>query len=140
MPQQPPILIIQGDREEQLILLDVIGKLNIKNPVKFIDDGVAAFEFLQNQFIQPLVILCDVNIPGMNGLELRRKINAQEALRRNSIPFLFLTSSANKQLVREAYDLTVQGFFLKPKKTESLENVLKVIIDYWKSSVHPNSF
>lgn len=75
----------------------------------------------------------------MNGLELRKQINADEVLRKKSTPFIFLTTASNAQLVQDAYDNTVQGFFKKAPDYAGLEKQIGSIIEYWKACLHPNN-
>ena len=79
-------------------------------------------------------------MPVMNGLELKRKIDADQELRRKSIPFVFYSTSASKQAVNEAYtELTIQGFFIKGSDYNKTKNVVNNIIQYWKDCIHPNT-
>ncbi len=78
-------------------------------------------------------------MPIMNGIEFRRQISADEYLREKSIPFVFLTTAANEQLVKEAYDNTAQGFFKKAPDYAGLEKQIKSIVDYWQTCLHPNN-
>ena len=75
----------------------------------------------------------------MNGLELRRRINADEKLRQKSIPFVFLTTGATHHYVQEAYNLMVQGFFKKENNFRQIQNTIRMIIEYWLICRHPNS-
>ena len=79
-------------------------------------------------------------MPIMNGLELKRKIEADPVLRKKSIPFIFYSTTANLETVVEAYtDLTIQGFFKKGSDYNRTKAVVKTIIEYWKDCVHPNT-
>jgi CheY-like chemotaxis protein len=78
-----------------------------------------------------------MNMPRMSGLELRRRINEDEILRRKSIPFVFFTTAASKQQVEEAYDLTVQGFFIKEPSFIETQRTFKLILEYWDKCKHP---
>ncbi len=77
---------------------------------------------------------------GMNGLEFRDAINADDYLRKKAIPFVFLTGAVSQDIVDIAYDLTVQGFIPKPKVYGELKALLGKIIGYWGTCLHPNSF
>lgn len=78
-------------------------------------------------------------IKGMSGLELRRAINGADFLRRKAIPFIILTDFATAENVKEAYDLTVQGFYRKAATMPQLKEQLKLIVTYWMHCLHPNS-
>jgi DNA-binding NarL/FixJ family response regulator len=73
----------------------------------------------------------------MNGPDLKRSINEDPRLRRMSIPFVFLTTTADPKAVEEAYDLLVQGYFQKANKMDDLKAMVKMIIDYWMNCRSP---
>ena len=137
MSKQGPILIIEDDQDDQYLLEEVFSALNIKNELKFFENGHFALEYLQTTKDKPFIILSDVNLPGMSGPDLKRSINENDRLRRKSIPFVFLTTSADPQAVEKAYDLLVQGYFQKANKISELKNMVKMIIDYWMNCKSP---
>lgn len=75
----------------------------------------------------------------MSGLELRRKISEDEELKKKSIPFVFLTTSATQYAVSAAYEMSVQGFFEKPHSFGELAKLLNELCTYWKNCRHPNN-
>ena len=137
MSKQGPILIIEDDQDDQYLLEEVFSALNIKNELKFFENGHFALEYLQTTKDKPFIILSDVNLPGMSGPDLKRSINENDRLRRKSIPFVFLTTSADPQAVEKTYDLLVQGYFQKANKISELKNMVKMIIDYWMNCKSP---
>ena len=137
MSKQGPILIIEDDRDDRYLLQEVFDSLNIKNELKFFENGNHALEYLKTTNDKPFIILSDVNLPGMNGPDLKRSINENDRLRRKSIPFVFLTTTADPKAVEQAYDLLVQGYFQKANKIADLKNMVKMIIDYWMNCKSP---
>jgi CheY-like chemotaxis protein len=87
------------------------------------DDGEEALHFLKSSFDYPCIILCDINMPKITGFELRRTINSNHALRERSVLFIFYSTVANIRQVREAYDITVQGFFIKGSSLEEADSM-----------------
>lgn len=140
MTKNGPIIIIEDDVDDQEILGDIFKKLGYKNEVIFFADGEEAFKYLYNPGIAPFLILSDINMPRLGGMELREKIQSVKELRLKSIPFIFFTTTANKTFVLEAYYNSVQGFFQKPNTLEDLERIIKLIIDYWQECISPNRF
>jgi CheY-like chemotaxis protein len=139
MSLKGPILSIEDDEDDQFLIGRVIKEIGIPNEILFFSNGQDALSHLEITQEQPFLILCDVNMPVMDGLELRRCINASDYLREKSIPFVYLTTAANAQLVRAAYDATVQGFYKKAPDYTGMRQQLKLIIEYWQSCLHPNS-
>jgi CheY-like chemotaxis protein len=133
-----PIILVEDDMDDQEIIIDALKTLGLQNEIKTFDTGQKALDFLKIMEKQPFLIISDVNLPVMNGLQLKSEIQNNEYLRSKSIPFIFLTTSGDKKAVEEAYDLQVQGFFVKEITYEGINKQLRGIVDYWKSCRHPN--
>ncbi|HEX8060579.1 MAG TPA: response regulator, partial [Cyclobacteriaceae bacterium] len=134
-----PILIVDDDPDEHLIVVDICKTIGISEHLKFFHSGPDLVEFLNTTSTQPFLILCDINMPGFNGMETRRSIDADPKLKRKSIPFVFFSTSVNAEQVTAAYDLTVQGFFLKGNTFSETRERLVRIFEYWCDCKHPNS-
>lgn len=134
-----PIIIVEDDADDQLLICEICEKLN-PGKVVVCDNGQTALDYLVNTSDQPFLILCDVNMPVMNGLELRTEIIKNEYLKRKSIPFVFFSTVAMEREVSAAYDLVVQGYFEKGSNYEELFRKLSLLIEYWRECKHPNSF
>lgn len=134
-----PIVIVEDDADDQYFIRTICEKLGVTAELLFFEDGLSALNYLQTTKVRTFLILCDINMPVMNGLELRRRIQENEQLRRQSIPFVFLSTAARPQEVEEAYDLTVQGFFVKASQLAEMEKSLQLILQYWIDCKHPNS-
>jgi CheY-like chemotaxis protein len=134
-----PIIIVEDDIDDQEIMKEVFESLGVENTVLIFSDGRAALTYLQTCTDQPFLILCDINLPKLNGLELREEIDADNALRRKSVPFVFFSTNASRDAVERAYDLTVQGFFVKDYTLHDLRETLALILAYWSQCKHPNN-
>lgn len=134
-----PIVVVEDDADDQYFIKVICEKLGVTGDLLFFDNGKEALEYLTVTTRKTFLILCDINMPVMNGLELRRQIQMDEKLRRKSIPFVFLSTAARPQEVEEAYDLTVQGFFVKASQLKDMETSLELILKYWQNCKHPNS-
>ena len=135
-----PIIILEDDIDDHEIFTEALNALGVKNELIIFTDATKALDFLLVTPKQPFLILSDINLPGMNGLIFRSVIQQNEYLKSKSIPFIFFTTGTSKQQVKAAYDLTVQGFFIKPSSFIVLQLQLKAIVDYWSSCLHPNAF
>jgi CheY-like chemotaxis protein len=133
-----PIIIIEDDEDDQLILQDVLQGLKVPNEIKMFSSCVDAFHYLDITTDQPFLIFSDINLPGMTGAELKKKINEIPHIRQKSIPFVFLTTTSAHAAVLDGYESLAQGFFTKPNSIESLRIMVKMILDYWKIARHPN--
>lgn len=140
MARNGPIIFVEDDLDDQDFVREVLQSLNVKNELIFFTRATEALAFLQSGSVQPFLIVSDVNLPLMTGLEFKKQIDTDPELRARSIPFVFLSTSVGKAAVNDAYQhLTVQGFFEKSTNLDGLRNTLKLIIDYWLVCRHPNS-
>jgi CheY-like chemotaxis protein len=140
MNRNGPVVIIEDDLDDQEILQEVFERLGYPNKVIFFSDGEAALTYLNNISELPFLILSDINLPRLNGFDLRAKIKTDAALQVKCIPYLFFTTAINQKVVVDAYSLSVQGFFVKESKMEDLEKTIAVIMEYWKRCAAPNNF
>ena len=140
MNKKGPVVVIEDDEDDQQILRDIFDTLNYNNPIVFFNDGNAALDYLNKTDVIPFLILSDINMPKINGLELRSKVHTNEQLHLKCIPYLFFTTNANKSSVTEAYSLSVQGFFVKPDSYKKLESTISKIMEYWKECIAPNEY
>lgn len=140
MNKKGPIIIIEDDMDDQEVLNEIFIKLGYENKLEFFSDGNKALDYLNETDIQPFLILSDINMPRINGFELREKIFTNMELQTKCIPYLFFTTSADKKSVTDAYGLSVQGFFTKPTSMKELEKMMKKIVEYWQECIAPSQF
>lgn len=138
MNKNGPIIIIEDDQDDQDMLSEIFKELNFENETVYFGDGESALDYLIKSTIEPFIILSDINMPKLNGMELREKIHTNEDLRLKCIPYLFFSTSAEQGHVVDAYSKSVQGFFVKPASFNKLKEVIRVIIEYWKECESPN--
>jgi CheY-like chemotaxis protein len=79
-----------------------------------------------------------MNMPKLNGMELRKQIHENEDIRLKTIPYLFFTTSAEQEAVIDAYSKSIQGFFVKPSSFHDLKSMVKIIVEYWQKCESPN--
>lgn len=139
MAKPGPIVVLEDDLDDQSILEDILKELDVPNKSVWFTNGSDAFHYLKTTEEEPFIIFSDVNLPGQNGIEFKRQIDNDKELRKKSIPFVFFSTSVNKNAVNEAYTkMTVQGFFKKSDKYEEIKRTVKLILDYWYLCKHPN--
>ena len=138
MNRTGPIIIIEDDKGDQELLNIAFEELNIVNEIIFFQDPEIALDFLITSTEEPFIILSDLNMPKLSGIELREKINTNEDLRLKCIPYLFFSTSAEQKYVVDAYSKSVQGFFIKPNTVDALTKILATIVQYWQQCESPN--
>ena len=138
MNKRGPIIIIEDDTDDQDILADIFKELNYDNKLIFFGDSLQALQYLIDTDIEPFLVLSDINMPKLNGMELREKVHNNEDLRLKSIPYLFFSTSAEQKHVIDAYSRSIQGFFVKPNNYDKLKKVIVKIVEYWQECESPN--
>jgi CheY-like chemotaxis protein len=129
------ILLVEDDEVDVKALRWAFDKLKIANPLVIARDGVEALDLLP-QLARPYLVITDINMPRMNGIELLRKIRENPDLR-DSIVFV-LTTSNDEQDKIDAYDLNVAGYMLKSDMGTSFTRAISLIENYWKVVEFPD--
>ena len=137
MPHTRPIVIVEDDIDDQELLREVFQELTLPNTINFFATCKEVMEYLFDTIERPLLIISDINLPGMTGLDLKQKLNENEQYTKKQIPFIFLSTNVDDQTLTRAYDLTVQGIFKKPSSMQGIKETIKMIIDYWKLCLRP---
>ena len=140
MNKNGPIVVIEDDQDDQELLVEIFKSLGYANKIVYFQDGKDALVYLNKSEVHPFLFLSDINMPKLNGFELRNKIFTDQQLQTKCIPYLFFTTAANRKSVMDAYSMSVQGFFVKPTSIHALENTIKKIVEYWKECIAPNQF
>ena len=138
MPHNAPILIIDDDVDDVDILKYTFSDLGFYNEIVWLQDVEEVINYLKRADVKPFLIFCDVNMPKVNGIILKKKLDDDPVLRKKSIPFIFYSTSIDPMIIDKAYtELTVQGFFKKGNDSLGIHNTIKIIMDYWTLCVHP---
>ncbi|HMJ48280.1 MAG TPA: response regulator [Ferruginibacter sp.] len=137
MNSNRPILLVEDDADDCELIQLAFTEAGVKNPFVCFTSGDEALAYLKSTKENIFFIISDVNMPRMNGLDLKKNINKDDFLNDKTIPFVFLTTSTSYLVVKEAYKLCPQGYFQKPNNIQGLTTVVKTIIDYWQKNVLP---
>jgi CheY-like chemotaxis protein len=129
------ILLVEDDEVDVKALKWAFEKLKVANPLVIARDGVEALEVLRD-LPRPYLIITDINMPRMNGIELLRQIRQSDQFR-DSIVFE-LTTSNDEQDKIDAYDLNVAGYMLKTDMGTSFQRAISLIDNYWKVVEFPD--
>ena len=135
-----PIILIEDDDDDKDILQEVLAELNLSNKIIWFKNCIEAWQYLATTTDSPFIIICDINLPLQTGIDFKKQIDLNPAMRKKSIPFVFYSTSASQKLVNEAYtQYTVQGFFKKEYDFEEVKNHMRIIMEYWAICKHPNT-
>lgn len=144
--RQPPtvpstILVAEDDPDDQVLLRDSFREAGFTGPIEFVDSGTALLESLKDRQRRlpslshdgPLLVMLDMNMPGMGGYEVLLHIKSDPELRR--IPAIVLTTSRDRTDMLTAYDLGASSFLTKPNEYDDMVELARGVCRYWFGTV-----
>ena len=137
MRSSKPILLVEDDKVDAMTIQRSLETMNVTNDVDVVNNGEEAVQYLRDSHDDlPCIILLDLNMPKMNGIEFLRIVKRDETLKR--IPVIILTTSRDEQDKIESFNLGVAGYMIKPVDYWQFVEVVKAIDFYWTLSELPN--
>lgn len=128
-----PILLVEDDKVDAMAVRRALKDLNINNQLNIVGNGEEALDYLRDASnSKPCIILLDINMPKMNGIEFLRVAKADHKLRR--IPVVVLTTSKEEQDKFDSFDLGVAGYMIKPADYMKFVEVVRAVNCYWTLS------
>jgi CheY-like chemotaxis protein len=132
------LLVVDDSLSELRLLKEAFKDTQFEYKWRQFTAAPLAFDFIKAHASDIFIILCDINMPAMTGLELLDTINKNYKLKLESIPFIFLSSSVSEVDIERAYALSAQGYFQKPIEMDQMTKLLGGIIYYWSEAQIPN--
>ncbi|MCD6389230.1 MAG: response regulator [Desulfobulbaceae bacterium] len=137
MRSSKPILLVEDDQVDAMTVKRALKELNITNKLDVVGNGEEALAFLGNsENEKPGIILLDLNMPKMNGIEFLQIAKKDDNLK--SIPVVVLTTSKDDQDKVESFNLGVAGYMIKPVDYRKFVEVVRTIDLYWTLSELPD--
>jgi two-component system, response regulator len=135
--QPKPILLVEDNPNDELLTLRAFKKNNIVNEVCVVRDGVEALDYLfgtgtfsgRDSKDLPAIVLLDLKLPKINGLEVLKRLRADERTR--LLPIIILTSSIEERDVLDGYQLGANSYVQKPVDFEKFNEAVKQLGIYW---------
>lgn len=125
------ILLVEDDEVDVMNVKRAFSKNNIKNPLFVAGNGVEALEMLDDKIIPlPKIIILDINMPKMNGIEFLKILRENERLKNISV-FVMTTSNEDSDKIK-AYNLNVAGYILKPLSFEKFVVSVSTLNNFWQ--------
>jgi len=143
MNRNGDIIIVEDDPDDWEVLLEVfdqvLGQNKYTNRVVIIEDSTMVVDFLRESKTDPFLIISDINMPYLNGFELRERICNDPVLNKRCQRYVFLTTSKDTEagFMNKVHNLAVQGFFMKPVNFPDYITLITDILGYWKKSLLP---
>jgi CheY-like chemotaxis protein len=128
------ILLVEDNPNDVELTLRAFAKHNVANRIHVARDGQEALDYLfavgeGGEHVCPKVVLLDLKLPKVDGLEVLREIRASERLR--NVPVVVLTSSREEKDIVESYDLGVNSYIVKPIEFEKFVETVDTLGLYW---------
>ena len=131
-----PILLVEDDQVDVMTVKRALKEIKVTNPVVNLENGEEALKYLRNpESEKPCIILLDLNMPIMNGIEFLQVMKQDSQLKR--IPVIMLTTSEEQQDKINSFDLGVAGYMAKPVDYRQFVEVMRTIDAYWTISEVP---
>ncbi|MCX6249144.1 MAG: response regulator [Bacteroidetes bacterium] len=132
------ILLVEDNPNDVELTLEALSEHNLANNVTIAKDGVEALEYLryEGEFKQrkrgnPAVILLDIKMPRMDGIEVLQAIRTDDKLK--TLPVVMLSSSREEPDLKKCYELGVNAYVVKPVNFKDFLEVVKQISIFWVS-------
>lgn len=134
------ILLVEDDEVDVMNVKRAFKKNNVKNPLYIAGNGIEALELLHKEYETnphdfPRIILLDLNMPKMGGIEFLRELRKNEDLKNVSV-FVMTTSNEDNDKIN-AYNLNVAGYILKPLSMDQFMSVVSTLNSYWQLCEYP---
>jgi CheY-like chemotaxis protein len=131
-----PILLVEDDQVDAMTVKRALKEIHVTNPLVHVENGEEALHYLRDPANEkPCIILLDINMPVMNGIEFLQAVKQESPLKR--IPVVMLTTSEEQQDKVNSFDLGVAGYMAKPVDYKQFVEVMRAIDVYWTMSEIP---
>jgi CheY-like chemotaxis protein len=136
MRNAQPVLLVEDDAIDTMTVRRAFRDLRLSNSLAHVTNGEEALAYLRNpENPRPCVVLLDLNMPKMNGVEFMRAVKADADLK--TIPIVVLTTSRDDRDIIESYKLSAAGYIVKPVDYKKFVEAVRTIDVYWTISELP---
>ncbi len=132
MPRSLNILLIEDDAIEVMKFNRVLSTLKMNHKIIEANNGEEALAILKEKETIPDIIILDLNMPRINGIEFLQILKSDDYLK--YIPSIILTTSNNHKDVMECYRIGIAGYVLKPLKYEDYVDRIRKMLEYWSAN------
>jgi CheY-like chemotaxis protein len=127
--------MVEDDVDMHYLYKRVFTNLHLQEHLRLFDNAREALDFLRDASSEIQLIFSDINMPAIDGLEMKKRINEDNVLSTSHIPFVFLSTSATENDIKKSSDLGIQGFFQKGETLDEMESTINLVLTYWKNSI-----
>jgi len=120
------VLVVDDQEYIRKLVVQCLKRLGVVGMAEAAD-GPTALEILGRA--SPSVVLCDIRMQPIGGLEVLRKVRAGEGIRNPDVPFIFLTTDSDRETVKHAIEAHVDGYMVKPASPQELKNKITAVLN-----------
>ena len=132
-----PILLAEDSLADAEMAIDALREANLANPIVHVEDGVEALDWLlrrgrfadRREDEEPAVVLLDIKMPRMDGLEVLQQLRQVDTMRR--LPVVILSSSREENDLARSWDLGVNAYVVKPVDVDQFFSAIKTLGTFW---------
>jgi CheY-like chemotaxis protein len=136
MRNSKPVLLVEDDSIDAMTVKRAFKDLKVQNPLVHAVNGEEALDYLRDEGNEkPCVILLDLNMPKMNGIDFLKVVKDDDVLKK--IPVVVLTTSTEETDVVESFELSVGGYIVKPVDYKKFVEAIRTVELYWTLSRLP---
>lgn len=129
MSEPIEILLVEDNSEDAELTLRALRKNNLTNSIRHVTDGEQALEYLLQTSHRPKVVLLDLKLPKIHGLEVLQRLREKPATK--SLPIVVLTSSQEDRDLARAYELGANSYVVKPVEFDAFVEAVSNLGIYW---------
>ena len=130
------ILLVEDNPRDVELTLEALAQHNLANEVVIAEDGVEALDYLyrrgpyaERDLLQPAVVLLDIKMPRLNGIEVLRELRSSSEFR--TMPIVMLTSSREERDIIDSYHLGINAYVVKPVVFHEFIDAVKTLGLFW---------
>ncbi len=132
-----PVFFVSDDADDRLFVKELWEELKYHDiPLRFFENSESLIDAMTHNQV-PFIIISDLRLPKVSGLELRKQLLETKNVRYKSIPFIIWTGNASEEQIKDAYDIAVNGIFIKETNFEEMKKTFTTILSYWMKSKVP---
>ncbi len=126
-------MIVEDDEDDRELLQIAFNEGDYKGELVFANDGEHAWQLLKNGEVDPSLLLLDINMPRLNGMEFLERIKSSPEFK--ALPILMFTTSSNESMIRQAYELGANSYVVKPQNFQRLTEIWDQVYSYWTQMI-----
>jgi CheY-like chemotaxis protein len=133
MNRDGAIILIEDDPDDIEVITTAVTILDLPNPLVTFTSGRGVVEYLTDPKNDPLLVISDINLPGLQGIDLYVQLIAETAFAAKDVPYVFLSTSPG--YYKQAAAVSKCGYFVKPRDYFAYVSIVQRIVLYWKDAL-----